>query len=1381
MTPPVSPKHNALDYHKLSWQNFERLSRDLVEKEFPTLLNVRLYLSQGHRQEGIDIRGFNPEDNKLVCIQCKQVKKLTHKDLKNIIDVFEKGDIIEQTKRFILVTKVSINRNFESELRKSEIRLNEKGILFELWDEQRLNALLKKYPKIVLDLFGVEWVKEFNGEHALEGLIFKPKRIEYACPKYYQQRVLHWIKNEGNETVQTSSIDIFNNSLEKIPNLVLIKSEATIGKSTELKFIAHYYSSVEKDVYFPVFISLKNYVNQEIPDLITKYISKWESIPKRELLLLLDGLDEVKTEERENFLKRLGQFIEANPDVTIVLSSRTNFVIQSSQLKEFEVFTLTEFSDFNMQEYASLLLSKNEVGNFLDLVDYKNIKHWLRSPFCLQHFIEFYKKDLNNIPTTRVQLIERIFDLKINKDFTRYGIDYFEQNSYLKLLERLAFAMNLLGRNSLTFNDLNEIFTSQEFEKLRKMSIVEVNDQSISFEHNILQEYLAAKVLFSFSWTDLLQAITFPPDFQKIKPKWFNTIGILLEIIPTSIPLFEPLINLIVEKESNILANIEYKFFPLPLRLKSFKKIVSSADRKYKSWEILGKNLTEFAGLNENPEVLEYLLDVVKSKDSFIRREALYCLMETNKLQLWGLENEMISIFCELLQTNEKKVVEAVIRIIIDLELIDERITEILVGKAKDKNEYWLIEDVVCYLNMSGELEKYLDIYIRAIRLFEETLQAGNGSYHFTGDSLYQGLGEIKSPESLRIILDFLLEISVDLDARQSFLNWGHYYIEELFNALFDNLFLVFNQNEEIYKKILQLFLNSSCYQKNKTTKCFLVFMIKSKSKKEVFWDIWDEHKSGKQIWKLDFNGLLDNQLLQDCIHNFQNRTLSKEDLWYIIHITNDSNHEWSEQLRLELNSISNNYFVYIEQKNWEEERLIKTQKDFYLLLNRNQFKNCVLEVFERFAKDNFNRSEFDGDRRNWQLEDNNIIGDFLRSFFSNEIQEVRKSQVFNWIDNDTNWNSYIIEEFHRLLHNDISFPCDALEYLQTWCNENVENLIFRTAIIENEDFSWSYRYLELYYADFFLNLGISVPEEILLDMLSFIVVRDSFEKSKGSKDERTFIEKIASLIGFDKAKNKILENLQNESQPLIVTDLQVQWCTKFNCIEAIPLIKSILEKKHSKNCIYLESIFKNYLKLGGKVVELRFIFNVFDSGNEFHWSLLEQMVKVDIMKPRVGNTILKIRKSESLHKASLILIEANFIEGLEWYANWLKSLEDFRNHRNDFIIPLKGIDLLPVDRSIVIFVDLIKFVLNNKIYERDRFEPINILFDSLKLIALKSDEIFLEVFKKLNSIDISEIDKINTSIFKDRLFSLEREYYLQKIDYKNIKEIKPILEKIFA
>ncbi|PLK44831.1 hypothetical protein [Emticicia sp. TH156] len=547
------------------------------------------------------------------------------------------------------------------------------------------------------------------------------------------------------------------------------------------------------------------------------------------------------------------------------------------------------------------------------------------------------------------------------------------------------------------------------------------------------------------------------------------------------------------------------------------------------------------------------------------------------------------------------------------------------------------------------------------------------------------------------------------------------------------------------------------------------------------FWDIWNEYKNGEDIWKVDFKGLLDSEILEECIQNFQDGMLSKDGLWYIINITRRSNHEWSEQLRINLNKISNDYFVYDESINWEEKRLSSLRKDIELLLNNDQFKNSVLSVFDRLEKDKLKKEDFLADRQNWLNQDNYIIEYTLRNGFSEKNQEISKSQILEWINNKDEWMRYTIKQLHRLLNSDIDFSQNAIEYVQGWCNENRSNLKFKTAITESGDSTWSVTILEMCYADFFLNLEVYVPEELLLDMLSFIVVRDSFQKSKGNKDEITFIEKIAATIGFDKAKNQILENLQNESQPVIVTDMQVQWCTKFNCIEAIPLIKSILENKHSKKSYYLENIFKNYLKLGGKVVELSFIFNVFDSGNEFHWSLLEQMVKVDIMKRRVGETILKIKKSESLHRASIMLIEANFIEGLEWYANWLKSLEDFRSHRNDFIIPLKGIDLLPVDRSIVIFVDLIKFVLNNKIYERDRFEPINILFNSLKLIALKSDEIFFEVFQKLNSIDISEIDEINTSIFKDRVFSLEREYYLQKTDYKNIREIKPVLERVFA
>lgn len=1377
MSAPVKPTQDKLHYNELSWQNFERLSRDLLEKEYPTLKNVRLYLSQGHRQEGIDIRGFNPVDSKYICVQCKHVQAFNAGDLKKAINVFRKGDFFEETNVFIISVRAEINKDFEETVRATETEFKQAGKIFEIWDGQQLDKLLKKYPQIVYDLFGINWVKAFNGEIALNSLIHRPKKREYESPKYYQPRILFWTSSDNKNGIQATSTDIFTNSFEQIPKLVLIKSEATIGKSIELRYIAHYYSIIEKELFFPVFISLKNYIDESIQDLTKKYVSDWEHISDKELLLLLDGLDEVKTEERENFIRRLGQFIEAHPDVNIVLSSRSNFVVENVQLSQFEVFYLKEFNDNDIEQYACRVLPNNGVERFLEIIKDETIKRWLRSPFCLHHFIEFYKKDPNDIPTTRAQLIERIFKLKIEEDFKKYGVQNFDKKEYHKLLERLAFTMNLLGRNSLKIDELDEIFTKQEYEKLRKLGVIEIVDEGISFEHNILQEYLSAKVLAIQSWDKLLEYITFRPDFQKVKPKWFNTIGMLLEVLPATDVLFERILLFISQNEPGIFESIEYKFFPLTLRLETFKNIISNSNRMYKGWEMYGNKLAQLGGINENPNVLEYLMDLLQNENSFLKREALYCLLSKNKELLWGFENELTAIFEELLKKDDESLNELVISVLNSLELNDKKITWILVSRARNTNDFDLIDAIASYLNMSNQIEEYLDVYLKAVKLYEEIVKNQGRRLLGFGYNIYEGLKKVENIVCIYKLIGFLKDNAKHFKEAGSFFRENSSNKDSFFLIFASKIALLYQQNASIYKEFFDLFLEFRQDHDEVISKNLVVFFSQTKTCKRTFWNIWDKYKNGVDIWGIYLNGILDNEVLEDCIVSYKNNKLTKTEVWDIITIAHWSDEKWSEELREKLNKIFNNEFIYPKQINWEKRKLDKEKTNIELLLQKDQFINYVLKVFDNNGKDYLTKADVLSYEKNVLDSDNNIIGRFLNSCFydNNKGQKINKQDIKKWLNDNSNWTNYVIERFHKLLDSDTCLPQDAIRYIQNWCNENINNLNFKTAITENHDNSWSYSWLELRYADFFINLEINVPETILLDMLSYCVIRSSFMQSKKNIDKIALAEKIISIIGIENGKKQILENLTNPSQPLIVLDMQIECCKKKKFYEVLPLVKNVIETRHSNPGFYLESIFKNYNELGGSIIEMNFIFNVFDIKNEFHWTLLEEMVKVDVLKGRTGRLLLKSRDSENLFRASLLLIEAGFIEGLELYADWYKSNEKLIE-RDNYTKELKGVDLLPTNRPLNIIFDLLIFTLYKPISQMSRFNPINTLFDSLKLIALKSDEIFFNVFEKLNQIDMSEIDSNNVSTFKSRLFSLEKEYYLQKIDYTNIQEIRPIL-----
>lgn len=270
MSFPAVPTIDELEFYKLTWPQFERLCRDLVASHFQNLQNVREYLSQGHKQDGIDIRGFDPNDGRYLYIQCKKEKSFTAKDIENAISLFESGEFFEDSKAFILCVISRVNKNHEDVIKKTEKEFQKVGKEFIIWDGVALTNILREQSQIVYDLFGPHYALNFCGAERYKKIIIRPEVKKFPAPENYVPRLLLYPDKIGDKLLRISLID----SLEGIGNHILIKSEPTIGKTTELKFIAHYYSVIKKDVFFPVLISLKNYVSQLIEELLVAYFSE---------------------------------------------------------------------------------------------------------------------------------------------------------------------------------------------------------------------------------------------------------------------------------------------------------------------------------------------------------------------------------------------------------------------------------------------------------------------------------------------------------------------------------------------------------------------------------------------------------------------------------------------------------------------------------------------------------------------------------------------------------------------------------------------------------------------------------------------------------------------------------------------------------------------------------------------------------------------------------------------------------------------------------------------------------------------------------------------------------------------------------------------------
>ncbi len=174
--PPIETTKHELPLEKLSWEDFERLCLAVVQTDF-SINDCEIYGIKGQAQEGIDIfaRLANGRYNSY---QCKRYQEFNLSDLNNAIDYFKTKDFYSKSDNLYLCTSCEWNKTpVQDRFESLKTELEKENITLVKWDKIQLSRLLKDKPQIVFDFFGLEWVRQFNGEPALQK-ISKAKKID---------------------------------------------------------------------------------------------------------------------------------------------------------------------------------------------------------------------------------------------------------------------------------------------------------------------------------------------------------------------------------------------------------------------------------------------------------------------------------------------------------------------------------------------------------------------------------------------------------------------------------------------------------------------------------------------------------------------------------------------------------------------------------------------------------------------------------------------------------------------------------------------------------------------------------------------------------------------------------------------------------------------------------------------------------------------------------------------------------------------------------------------------------------------------------------------------------------------------------------------------
>jgi hypothetical protein len=315
-----------------------------------------------------------------------------------------------------------------------------------------------------------------------------------------------------------------------------------IGKSTFLRKVGLEALKGNQGSYkhrlIPVFLELKKFKESEIniqaliekefeicgfPD-VQKNVS--EKLKKGQLLILLDGLDEVPTENRENVIGKIQDFVDQHKQNRFILSCRT--AARTTNLNRFINIEVAEFDDQQIQGFIEhwfgseadkeAEIAKN-CWELLTQSEYEAAKNLAHTPLLLTFLCLTYRRTLS-FPTNRSSLYERALRIFLEewsaeKQLTSHRnlvyeglnidleegllseiayLNFVEDHLFLEKRELVKQIKTHLQQNLNAPQTLDGEKVLKTIE-LEQGILVEQASDVYSFSHLTLQEYLTARYI----------------------------------------------------------------------------------------------------------------------------------------------------------------------------------------------------------------------------------------------------------------------------------------------------------------------------------------------------------------------------------------------------------------------------------------------------------------------------------------------------------------------------------------------------------------------------------------------------------------------------------------------------------------------------------------------------------------------------------------------------------------------------------------------------------------------------------------------------------------------------------------------------------------------
>ena len=530
-----------IDYHwkKIGWKGFEEMCLYLAECIWRER-RFELYGRAGEEQDGIDILSKNEKGEAVICIQCKHYEKVDLPTFKRIIKKFEDHEFIKSANSFVIATRAELNARelvtfINSEKKRFKKRYN---IAFETWDVHNIEKELSNHYTLTSKYFGVE-IAEMMWSGKTEIPI-----THSAVPDFIERSLVPFREDDTESHIGwflggrklIHPLDLFVENIVRAKRCCLL-ADAYEGKTTLLEKMAHdlLYHSLKLKA---VLLRLKEHSHRPLVEILDASHRWWRTVPIKELVIIIDGLDEVDAGRFLEAVKHINELSQQYPSLTIIFSCRKLFFHHNDvrkTLKEFSYYEIYPLQKPQVQNYLVRLLGSHE-NAFRKYIATYDLEHFLYHPFYLRSLARIFKTDRQNLPKSRVATIQYFIEETFrSQDFRelKSGLRLRrKEQRYLLLLKKAAFAMQLRGQNILLDSEVQQLFPADEdIELLRVGTVLTFSYEKWSFQNAIFQEYLSALVLEGFTLQQIEGLVCIGKDIKKVKTKWIQTLVGLISIL----------------------------------------------------------------------------------------------------------------------------------------------------------------------------------------------------------------------------------------------------------------------------------------------------------------------------------------------------------------------------------------------------------------------------------------------------------------------------------------------------------------------------------------------------------------------------------------------------------------------------------------------------------------------------------------------------------------------------------------------------------------------------------------------------------------------------------------------------------------------------------